>query len=278
MANMMDYSPALSATSEMTDEELDRYFASYVPLSNLPTPPPAKEEHAIPRCAPQKSCSQTPSPTLSTFTSPSSQDDLYAAHLANLVPLNVSSHRPHPAIISSFLARANLPDEIVAFSACILDSLSSRFASTWRDALAPSDYARDLQNFLRTDSLRTQQLHVSPDVIVLAALALAHGWLVDRTRSSRHWSAKESAGVFSVGEIEATMRAVLSDMEYGLFRIKEDVVERRLRNMQRKTTVAEAVVEPAAKSLKASRPRNLSLSLAGTSLWRHGVQTPEPSP
>jgi hypothetical protein len=44
---MMD-SPPLSATSDvdiddMTDEELDHYFASYVPLSNLPTPPPAKD-------------------------------------------------------------------------------------------------------------------------------------------------------------------------------------------------------------------------------------------
>ena len=39
-------SPALSTTSnfsDFTDEELDKYFASYVPLSNLPTPPPAKE-------------------------------------------------------------------------------------------------------------------------------------------------------------------------------------------------------------------------------------------
>jgi hypothetical protein len=27
----------------MTDEEMERYFANYVPLSNLPTPPPAKE-------------------------------------------------------------------------------------------------------------------------------------------------------------------------------------------------------------------------------------------
>lgn len=39
----MEFSPALSVTSEMTDEELDQYFATYVPLSNLPTPPPAKE-------------------------------------------------------------------------------------------------------------------------------------------------------------------------------------------------------------------------------------------
>jgi hypothetical protein len=37
------YSPAVSVTSDMTDEELDKYFATYVPLSNLPTPPPAKQ-------------------------------------------------------------------------------------------------------------------------------------------------------------------------------------------------------------------------------------------
>jgi hypothetical protein len=41
------YSPAFSVNSDMTDEELDKYFETYVPLSRLPTPPPAKE-HAIP--------------------------------------------------------------------------------------------------------------------------------------------------------------------------------------------------------------------------------------
>lgn len=35
-----NYSPAMS---EMSDAELDAYFATYVPLSNLPTPPPAKD-------------------------------------------------------------------------------------------------------------------------------------------------------------------------------------------------------------------------------------------
>lgn len=39
------YSPAMSVNSDMTDEELDKYFATYIPLSNLPTPPPAKKSH-----------------------------------------------------------------------------------------------------------------------------------------------------------------------------------------------------------------------------------------
>ena len=46
--DIMDFSPAATVASErdideMTDEELDKYFASCAPLSNLPTPPPAKE-------------------------------------------------------------------------------------------------------------------------------------------------------------------------------------------------------------------------------------------
>lgn len=44
-------SPALSVRSnfsDMDDEELDQYLASCVPLSNLPTPPPAKEQQPHP--------------------------------------------------------------------------------------------------------------------------------------------------------------------------------------------------------------------------------------
>lgn len=43
----MELSPAFSINSEMTDEELDLYFAQCGSLSNLPTPPPAKEHTTI---------------------------------------------------------------------------------------------------------------------------------------------------------------------------------------------------------------------------------------
>jgi hypothetical protein len=60
----MEYSPALSANSDMTEEELEKYLETYIPLSNLPTPPPAKEQHAIPT-APR-------SPVLPPTTTPES--------------------------------------------------------------------------------------------------------------------------------------------------------------------------------------------------------------
>jgi hypothetical protein len=48
MALDYGYSPAPSSAvtdcfDDMTDEELDKYFANFVPLSNLPTPPPTKD-------------------------------------------------------------------------------------------------------------------------------------------------------------------------------------------------------------------------------------------
>lgn len=152
----------------------------------------------------------------------------------------------------------------------MLDGLSSRFAATWREALVPSDYVRDLRDFLRTDS--RPFLPVSPDVIVLAALSLAHGFLVDRVRTSRHWSVKESNRSFTVQEIEATKRAMLQDMDYGLSRISNDMVQRRLKNMQQPSSCTPN------SAIKQGRRRNLSISLQGTAVWNHGVQTPEPSP
>jgi hypothetical protein len=65
LEEMEYYSPAVSVTSDMTDEELDRYFATYVPLSNLPTPPPAKE-NAPPAVSGSTS---TPTPTTSQSSS-----------------------------------------------------------------------------------------------------------------------------------------------------------------------------------------------------------------
>ncbi|KAH5351914.1 hypothetical protein HBI33_215040 [Parastagonospora nodorum] len=223
MNTMEYYSPAMSVISDMTDEELDKYFATYIPLSNLPTPPPAKESHM-----------NTTSTTTSSQTqaSPSSEIQVYAQHLAKSVPGS------HVDVVGGFLQRAECPDEVVGFAACVLEGLSGRFE--------------------RVDS----------DTVVLAALALAHGFLVDRLRSSRHWAVKESCGMFSVREIEAAKRAILEDLDYGLFKIKNEAVQKMLGEMRRPNTLVK----------KHDRRRTLSINLPGAAVWSFGVQTPEPSP
>ncbi|KAF3041867.1 hypothetical protein E8E12_002170 [Didymella heteroderae] len=256
----MELSPAFSITSDMTDEELDLYFASCGSLSHLPTPPPAKEHTTIER------------PTSATSDLHDFDPELQAqaTHLANLVPLTASKIRPSVPGIRGFLERSCLPDGVVAFAACILDSLSCHFVATWRGTLLPSNYARDVQYFMETDTCH--HVSVSPDVIVLAALSLAHGFFSDTRRSAHYWAVGMSRNQFTIQELEATKRSILYDMDYGLCRITENMMEDMLRNMQRTKPVSECGI------IKADRRRNFSINLPGTAMWKNGVQTPEPSP
>ncbi|PSN71428.1 hypothetical protein BS50DRAFT_584919 [Corynespora cassiicola Philippines] len=271
----MDFSPALSVasiTSDMTDEELDQYFASYVPLSNLPTPPPAKE-------APSQPCDIPPVNPPTAVVDQAPELHVYATHLAHLVPLNASSQRPSVSVVTGFLERADLPTETVAFAACILDALSQRFAGSWRDACVPR---------LSPFSFCRQQPAMGPELVVLSALVLAHGYLDDRGRSNSRWARIIGASLFSAQDIERTKMCMLQDMDYGLFRISEDMVQHMMRDMQRacsftsssssspSSLVATARTDGIAG--KEERRPKLSLDLHGAAVWKFGMQTPEPSP
>jgi hypothetical protein len=93
------YSPALSVNSDMTDEELDKYFATYVPLSNLPTPPPAKE-HAIPTTTSTSSHIQT-----STF-SPETEGMFVSSFISCIPSIPPSSS----SFVSEMLEVTRRPD------------------------------------------------------------------------------------------------------------------------------------------------------------------------
>jgi hypothetical protein len=192
--------------------------------------------------------------------------------LSKLVPTNVSPQRPSVDVVQGFLERASLPVEIVAFSASILDALSQRFASSWRAALVP--YQQDMFFHLRTVPT------IDPEVIVLASLALAYGFLSDRDRSSKHWAQVEGTSLFTVRQVEATKWCILADIDYGLSRISENRVQRMLKDMQHATNFSRPIptaVEPSTLAKEEKRPR-LSLDFAGTAVWQNGMQTPEPSP
>jgi hypothetical protein len=189
------------------------------------------------------------------------------------VPTNVSPQRPSVDVVRGFLERASLPDEIVAFSASILDALSQRFASSWRAALVP--YQPDL--FFQLTALPT----LAPEVIVLASLALAHGFLADLDRSSKRWVQLEGASLFTVRELEATKWCILADIDYGLSRISDNRVQRMLKDMQHATNFSRSnvsmTVKPSTVEKGDKRPK-LNLEFAGTAVWQNGVHTPEPSP
>ena len=202
---------------------------------------------------------------------------VYALHLAGLVPRNVAGHKSSVSVIHGFLERACLPVEIVAFAACVLDALSDEFASRWHDAFLPMKPST-LDYYLGADCW--QQPTVSPDLIVLAALALAHGFIEDRGRSNAHWAKIEGAGMFDAKEVGKTKTCILEDIDYGLFRLSEERVQQMAWEMQQATyfTTPRNSISFTDGEVKERRPR-LSLSTgSGAAVWAYGVQTPEPSP
>lgn len=181
------------------------------------------------------------------------------------------------AAIEGFLERACLPVEMIALAACVLDALSEGFASRWLDAFLPMRTS-SLDFYLGTDCW--QKPNMSADLVVLAALALAHGFIDDRGRSNAHWAKVESRGRFSAKEVEKTKMCILQDVDYGLFRISEESIQRMAWEMQQATyfNTPRNSVSWAEGQEKGRRPR-LSLSTgSGAAVWAHGVQTPEPSP
>ena len=85
--------------------------------------------------------------------------------------------------------------------------------------------------------------------------------------------------MFTVQELEATQRAMLQDMNYGLFRISHEMVQRMLRDMERPKAMSTTKALAREDSVsKRERRTTFSINLSGTAIWSHGVHTPEPSP
>ncbi|KAF2648039.1 hypothetical protein K491DRAFT_263130 [Lophiostoma macrostomum CBS 122681] len=218
--------------------------------------------------------------------------EAYAIHLAKLVPTNVSPLRPSVTATKEFLLCADLPIELVAFTACILDALTERFAIEWRNATSPpvpsfSSWSRPScpSEFFTTPAVlassRVQQ--VDPSLIILAALSLAYGFLSDATKSNRSWAIIEGNGAFTARQIEATRRTILKDIDYGLQKICGEMVEKMVKDLQSLTRqeVHECLREERniEKEDGKRHPRlSLDLPSRGVAVWQFGVQTPEPSP
>jgi hypothetical protein len=128
------------------------------------------------------------------------------------------------------LSRAYLPLETLALAACLLDGLSSRFGRTWRNTMSK------LPTVSNTPALPP------PETVVLAALKVSASFLDDsRTADPCVWAAQVggTAGITGTA-LEATVRAVLSDIGYEMCAFTPEDVERRRRGMVRTTEALDA--------------------------------------
>ncbi|OLN97313.1 hypothetical protein CCHL11_01287 [Colletotrichum chlorophyti] len=209
---------------EYSDDEYgaeDAYF-TYRPLSNLPTPPPSSRN---------SSAHQSPKTELDDgeilhekFLGP-------AIHLVNLVPTSASLTTPSVPLVQAMLSRSALPLETIALAVCILDSLNSKFALSWRlqcpllvDA-AVSNKRHTLGHSPLLDRRRQQQMHidsVQPELIILAALVIAAKFTDDCHDKTSFYSVNWGKDMWSCEQINVTERCICENLNYRIKPLVDD--------------------------------------------------------
>ncbi|KAK1994288.1 hypothetical protein LX36DRAFT_213811 [Colletotrichum falcatum] len=210
-------------------------FFTYRPLSNLPTPPPSSRN---------SSAHQSPKMALEDgevlherFLGP-------AIHLVNLVPTSASLTTPSVPLVQAMLSRSGLPLETIALAACILDSLNSKFALSWRlqcplltESALPANKRHTLGHSPLLDRRQQQQMHidsVQPELIILAALVIAAKFADDCHDSTQYYCANWGKDIWSCEQVNVTERCICENLNY---RIKpladdEDLISHTMVDMQ----------------------------------------------
>jgi len=180
----------------------------------------------------------------------------------------------------------------VALAACILDSLNSKFALSWRlqcplipDLLASPNKRHSVAGPL----LQQGQLHidsVQPELIILAALVIASKFTNDMQDSTQYFCAAWGRNVWSCTQLNVTERVICENLNW---RIKpladdEDLIAETLVDMQlaARRRGPTRVPPPAAshRHLTAGKLHNKSKSMSvGTAVMGLGLQlTPVETP
>ncbi|TVY40055.1 hypothetical protein LOCC1_G005212 [Lachnellula occidentalis] len=210
----MDSRRRRSSASSFDDAFIESYLSkTYIPLSNLPTPPPTSHSNSSTHKQP------------SFLTSGEIHNPKFlgpAIHLTNLVPSSTSLKSPSVPLVHALLTRANLPLETLALAVCILDSLNSRFALTWRQGCPLVPLARQ-----HIDSIQ-------PEIIVLSAVILAVKFLDDMRNFTGEFAREWGRNLWSCVQINFTQRCILENLGYRLMPLcEQSIISEALEDMNR---------------------------------------------
>ncbi|KAI9054903.1 hypothetical protein LZ554_002047 [Drepanopeziza brunnea f. sp. 'monogermtubi'] len=230
----MFFSSSFSGDEDEDDEDDgydEAYFSkTYVPLSSLPTPPPSCHSHAS---------SRQQSPDLHFCAGEMLDPRLLgpACHLTNLIPPSTSLLNPSVPLVHAILTRAALPLETLALAVCILDSLTSRFALSWRKSL-PLTVHHLPPAFGTTNSLvPIAEQHtdaVQPEIIVLCALILAVKFLDDEQQRTKEYASLWGSNAWTCDQVNYTQRVILENLGYRLLPLWEQgIIAEAVRDMER---------------------------------------------
>lgn len=232
------------------DDEDDYLFQTYAPLSCFPTPPPSCHTSS-PREPARDFTSDSsldasllgthhalpPLPTAANQTAPGP-----ATYLSNLIPCSASLLSPSPPLAHSLLSRARLPPDTLALAACMLDSLTPRFAATWRRSLPlPPSASRHIDR-------------VRPEVIIVGALLASYKFLDDGALLMSTYADDIGEGRWTCAQINVTERCILENLGWRVVPLwREELIGGAKEDMRRAGTVVRRRRESAAKTVAGRR-------------------------
>jgi hypothetical protein len=182
-----------------------------------------------------------------------------AIHLTNLIPSSTTLARPSIPLAQAILTRAALPLETIALAVCILDSLNSRFALSWRHAfpLSPA-----------SPSIQTQKPHIDttrPELIVLSALILAVKFIDDAQESTNTYAMDWGSGRWAFSQINYTQRLILENLSYRLLPLwNENFIAGAMEDMERARRQSDRAAE---RKLKINENLELNIYPAEPRIW-----------
>ncbi|KAG0649081.1 hypothetical protein D0Z07_4375 [Hyphodiscus hymeniophilus] len=227
MASSRSRSNSVSSDSSLDE---DYFFRTYVPLSNLPTPPLTFSSN---------DSSYQLSPDL--FPQDEYLDPKLlgpAIHLTNLIPSSTTLTIPCVPLVHAIVTRAALPLETIALAVCILDSLNSRFALAWRQSfpLSPSGS----QNLFEKSHIDSTH----PEIIVLSALILAVKFVDDEPEKTIAYAEDMGKEMWTCDQINYTQRLILENLSYRLLPLwEESIISEAMEHMERARRQSERQAE-----------------------------------
>ncbi|KAL7933609.1 hypothetical protein V8C35DRAFT_303390 [Trichoderma chlorosporum] len=212
------------AADDDDDSDYECTF-TYRPLSRLPTPPPTLSKASVDQSLEDD---ETLNPR---YRGP-------AIHLVNLIPASASLASASVPFVQAMLSRADLPMEMLALAVCILDSLDTKFARTWRlscplscpihsddvDAASPSIIKRHSLPSTPRDAPR-RQLHIDsvrPEIIILAALVIAAKFTQDPQQPPQFYRLAWGRGLWSNDQLNVTERCIMESLDYRILPLCDD--------------------------------------------------------
>ncbi|RDW79647.1 hypothetical protein BP6252_04285 [Coleophoma cylindrospora] len=215
-----------------SEDSLDEayFLKTYVPLSNLPTPPlscfsdsSSEKRHSLPEVLHASAEHLDPD-----LLGPS-------IHITNLIPTSTSLSTPSMLLVHAILTRANLPLETLALAACILDSLNSKFARSWRMSCPlETPPTSPIRTNFPDEEVPAHIDTIRPELIAVCGLILATKFVHDVQQDTRHYVEDWDLALWSCDQINFTQRCIMENLGYRLLPLwQEDIIIGALEDMER---------------------------------------------